>query len=132
MINKYLDFINENVIINEGSSYNPSVIYWKENVDKVLYNNWSNISISNIGGRNSSEYCINFIIDNDNKDNYYKAIIEDNGKNDLYYMEDPEPFIEKFKKEFLKNPLEYIEHMDYDPKALGDLRHIRNSNKFNL
>lgn len=129
MINKYLDFINENYIVTEGYKNNPSVIYWSENVDKVLNDDWFDISVTR---RNSPIYIINFRIgDKNTESNYYEAVLE-RGSTDIYYMENPQPFMEKFKTEFLKHPLDYVDNMKYDPKVLGDLGHIRNSNKFNL
>jgi hypothetical protein len=131
MLNKYLDFINENFNIAEGYVSHPTVIYWNENVNDVLNDEWFDISVSRYG---YPIYIIKFRIGNDKNDthNYYQAVLENKGSNDIYYMENPEPFIAKFKTEFSKHSLEYINNMKYDPKALGDLSFIRASAKFNL
>jgi len=130
MLDKYLDFINENFNITEGYVNHPSVVYWSENADSLLNDNWFDISVNRYS---PPVYIIKFRVGDNDKDqyNYYNVVIE-KGTTDTYYMENPEPFIEKFKTEFLKHPLDYIDNMKYDPKALGDLGHIRNSSKFNL
>jgi len=128
MINKYLDFINDNFNVNESFQRKSSVIYWNENVDEVLNENWSDISVSRY---NYPIYVIKFKVEG-KESNDYSVVFEGNKTRDIYYMENPEPFIKKFKEEFFKNAIEYVVNMKYDPVVLGDLEHIRNSNKFNI
>lgn len=130
MLNKYLEFINEHCSnINEGSSYNPTVIYWEDNLNEILNYNWSNISITYWS---KNIYKINFRVENNLNNNYYIGLVEDKKNNDFYYMENSTTFIEKFKTEFNSNAMNYYDNLKYVPKALGNLDHIKNASKFNV
>lgn len=126
---KYLEY----VLINEGSEKSPTYIYWKHQLKKVIDEYWLDISV--YIDKLSKKNIIKFKAGNKEYD-YYAVIIENKGSEDLFLMQDTEnvieTFIEKFKKEFWKNPDVYIKNMKYKPKCLGDLSHVELSNTFNL
>jgi len=137
MINKYLEFISENFVgVNEGSSYNPTVLYWEENLNEILNYKWYDISTDRWNGSiyrwNGSIYTINFKVDINSNPSYYIVVLENKFTSDLYYMENSEPFMKKFKNEFNSNPIEYYKNLKYIPKVLGNLDHIKNASKFNI
>ena len=119
---KYLEFLNE------GNSSNANFIYWKDQLNKIIDEDWKNISVKN-RGKNSFTY-VSFSV----KDNIFGVILESGIKEDTYYLEDgiEDIFIKKFYSEFWKSPDTYFKKMDYKPKCLGDLSHIGLSIKYNL
>ena len=134
MLYKYSDYIKENSLIKEGLETNPSILYWYSQFEKKLNENWVEISTKKF---DTDKYYINFRIENSDKYGYYKVLVERKGENDFYYMEDNEnDTITKFQKklgnEFWKKASVYVENMKYDPKFLGDLSHVRDSNKYNM
>jgi len=131
MLHNYLDYIKENFNhINEGSLSSPTSIYWEHQLNKIINNNWSNISVTKFSGK----YLINFKCDDsdDDKYSYYSVIIENKNGKDIYYMENPDRFINKFKKEFFKNETEYYKNFVYNPKCLGDIEYLKDSDKYNI
>jgi len=120
----YLKFINES-LIKEGSSSKPSYIYWNEQLKDIIDKDWNEISVSR---HSSDKYCINFKVGDDKYD-YYSVIVD---SKDNYYLESTEQFIKKFIKEFWKNATLYVKNMKYNPKCLGDLQHVKDSEKYNL
>lgn len=120
---KYLDFITE------AHNFENGTIYWNFQVDGITDKEWYDISIS----KSLPRYFINFRVkEKDEKYNYHSVIIEKKGNDDFYYMEDPTLFIKKFKEEFWKNASEYIKNFKYEPKCLGNLEHVKSTNKYNL
>ena len=127
MLYKYSDFIKED-LIKEGSSSNNTPIYWSEKIEELLDVNWSDISTTRYV---DDKYYINFKA-GEGQYNYFSVIVENKGVNDVYYMDNSDKFINKFKTEFWKNASEYVQNFIYDPKCLGDLEHVKDSNKYNL
>lgn len=137
MIRSYSDFIVEKLdLVKEGAEASPTLIYWEHRLNDILDKNWTDIVIElirtnrdNIG---KDKYLIKFKIGDDKYDSF-GALIDSN--NNLL-MEDTgnaiSKFEQKFKTEFWKNPTEYINKMDFDPKFLGDVSHIRDAGKYNL
>lgn len=128
MLYKYSDFINE------GTESRRSVIYYNLDFDKVSNDEWTEISTTRHIG---SKYTINFKAGHgkyagDGKYDYYCVLIEKKGSEDLFYLEDPTKFIEKFKVEFMKSPTEYVKNLKYSPKCLGDLSHFKIAQNYNL
>jgi hypothetical protein len=139
MLLKYLEYV-----INEGSINHSQTIYWGSLLETLLNNknesNWSEISIKPFKWQpegyhfDHHKYLINFKIGESEYD-YYSVIIEKRDNYDFYYLENIETtkkFIRKFNDEFWKNASEYVKKLDYEPKCLGDLEHVRASNKYNL
>lgn len=128
MLYKYSDFI-----IKEGSQSRPSPIYWYNQLEKILKNNWTEISINkNFVGRRDegNKYTLNFKIDGNSSYDYYLVLIDEN----KFYMEDTciPKFKEKFKTEFWKNAPEYVKNVNYSPDWLGDIEHVKDANKYNM
>ena len=119
---------NYSNFINEGADSRRTVIYYNLDFDKVSNKEWTEIAITRYIG---PKYTINFKA-GDGKYDYYCALVENNGSNDLFYMEDPTKFIEKFKSEFMKAPTEYVKKFKYNPKCLGDLSHFKIAQNYNL
>ena len=130
MIQKYSNFIKENlnIIIKEGTSSNPSILYYTDNVEEFINNIWENISTKRY---KDDKYLITFTVGNDKYDSY-GVIVQRKNNQDTYYLEDSKLFTEKFKQEFWKNASEYVKNMKYDPIILGDLEHVRETEKYNL
>ena len=118
MIYKYSDYLNE-------GKRGESVLYWDNSLDKLMNMDWKNISTVRF---TSNKYYLKFECGED-KYNKYTVLID---TNDLVYVENPEKFVQKFKKEFWENPTEYVHKFKYAPKFLGDLGGFRNANKYNL
>jgi hypothetical protein len=108
MIYKYLDYINE------SRSNDTKAVYWTSSLE--LDKNWSEITVK----RHSGDY---YLITYNYKDgdtySYNNVLFEKNNIQDIYYVENPEKFIEKFRNEFFKNVKEYKEDLKYIPKCLG-------------
>jgi len=140
MIRKYSEYLN---LISEayaGSNPNPSAIYWKSQLEKIINNDWTQISIEkyNISSIKGLSYLIKFRTGDDKYD-YHSVIVEKKGNTDFYYLEDgPDAsdidkiFCEKFKTEFWKNAHEYYKNMKYLPKCLGETGFLAASDKYNL
>ena len=125
MIHSYSDFINE------GSSSSKSPIYWNYDLVQLLEKNWSEISTTKY---DSNIYYINFKAGEDKEDKYdfFSVLVQNKTSDDVYMMDNSKPFIEKFKKEFWKNPNQYVKSLKYKPKCLGDLSHVELSDKYNM
>lgn len=138
MLYKYSDYIKENSkydLIKEGGKDSPTIIYWINQLEKILNIDWTEISTEKYTGDRNKFY-IKFYADGGSL-GYYQVLVERKGANDFYYMEDNEnntieKFQKKFSNEFWKKAGVYVEKMKYDPKFLGDLSHVRNSNKYNM
>lgn len=131
MVNNYSDFLNNNSYkINEGGENNPSVLYWDKNIKEIYDIEWKEISTTKY---TSDKYKINFKA-GEGKYDYNSVIVGKKDNEDLYYLEncDPTLFLEKFKKEFWKNASEYVKNFKYEPKALGELDHVKDSEKYNM
>ena len=135
MIHKYSDFLN---LIAEGSESKPTMIYWDYQLDKLLNENWIQISTQNFNVKKAytevkaqGKYSIKFRTDNA-ENGYYSVIVEQKGNDDILYLESSEKFIKKFTDEFYKNAVENIKKLKYEPKFLGDLEHIKMSGKYNI
>jgi hypothetical protein len=118
------------LLIKEGSKYNPSYIYYINDIKKLVKEDWTNISVTSLS-KVDERYDVKFRAGNGDYD-YFQVILENKGETDFYYLEDPELFIRKFKEEFFKNTIQYVDNMVYDPKCLGDLHHIRDAKQYNL
>ena len=130
MIYKYSDFLSKEKLIKEGSSYNPTIIYYNDEMEPLLDTEWYDLKV--VKNRPGLYNLIFRIEEKDKNYNYYLVLMNDNmGKNEIY-MDNPNNFKEKFKNEFFKKPHEYIENFKFDPKFLGDLKHIRDAGKYNL
>jgi hypothetical protein len=129
VLHNYLDFVKESLDhVNEGSEKSPTYIYWDNKLlEDLLDKEWTNITVTKL----SDKYSINFKAGNDQY-NYYGVIVANKNGNDFFYLEHPEKFIPKFKNEFWKKAYEYVKNMKYDPKCLGSLQHVRDSEKYNL
>ena len=108
-------------------------LYYKHQLDKILDTEWRNISTV----RNSYENNIKFETgkEEDAKDGYeYSVLFEGFGnEHEILIEEDALPlFIKKLKEEFYKNPEEYSRNFKIDPKILGDVRHYRETEKYNM
>ena len=108
MIYKYLDYIIE------SRSNNEKAVYWARSLE--LNKNWTEISVKRHSG---DYYLISYNYDNGDTSSYNNIILEKNNNQDIYYVENPEEFIEKFKTEFFKNTKEYKDKLKYIPKCLG-------------
>ena len=131
MISKYSDFLNLKIDkINESGINNPTIIYWQRAFKEISDKDWTEISTTKYS---NEKYKINFKTGDDKYD-YYSVLIENKGGEDFYYLENSDPtlFLEKFKKEFWKNPSEYVKNFKYEPKVLGDLEHVKATDKYNL
>ena len=130
MLHNFFEYVS---LIKEGAS-RDSIIYWKAQLEEILDQEWYEIKTEKRAGKNN--YIYFRVKDKDEKYNFYSVITEKVAEKDkdIFYMEDDTSnmFIEKFKKEFWKNPHEYIKDMKYHPKCLGDLGHVEMSNKFNM
>lgn len=121
MIRNYFDFIKE------GHNSSDSPIYWSESLEKLINEDWTEISTKHYS---DDIYFINFKAGNDRYD-YYSVLA--NKSDDTYLMDNPENFIQKFRTEFWKDPAKYIENMKrFKPKCLGDLSHVELSSKYNI
>jgi len=141
MLYKYSDYIKDISLIEEGSTERPDVIYWINQLEKIINVDWTDISTYEYSKRSNKFYIKFKAFENDGDKKeiyaYYSVLIEKKGNNDIYYMEDnennvSEKFKKKLNKEFFKNASEYVKNMAYDPKCLGDLSHVRTSNKYNI
>lgn len=127
---KYSDFI-----IKEGSINKPQAIYWQHSLEEFLNKEWSEISVEHF---QKPKYIIKFrVVEKDKSTdyNYYSVIIEKRANDDFYYLENQETikkFIKKFSDEFWKNASKYVDKLKYEPRCLGDLEHVRATNKYNL
>lgn len=125
MIRSYSDYTN----LNESSSNSPENIYYNEQYEKLLGNEWTEFSSSRYSG---TIYELKFKA-GPNKDDYYQVLIEKNyGGDDFYYMQDSKQFQEKLKNEFWKNPELNYKNLKYSPKCLGDTAYLKVSDKYNL
>ena len=130
MLSNYSNFINYN-LIKEGSSDRPETIYWGYQLKDLLVKDWTEISTS----RYTDNKCLVKFRSGPDKYDFCAVIFEaKNIGGDFYYMEDnvSEKFIKKFKAEFWKNASEYVKKLQYSPKCLGDLSHVRDAEKYNL
>lgn len=126
MLHKYSDYI---ILVKEGSKSNSQVLYWKSQIDKLLNKEWSEISSKRHSG---GIYNLEFRA-GDGEYDYYNILVEKKGpSSEFYYMEDPTNFIKKLNIEFWKRPDIYYKNLKYAPKALGDISHLKDSEKFNL
>lgn len=128
MLYRYSDFI-----LKENMS-NAKHLYWNnETFEEALNKDWTEIKITEEKG-NTNLYDISFRIGPDKYD--VCAVILDNRDRKENYLLNGEDmikeFIQKFKTEFWKNASEYIKNMDYDPKCLGDVEHVRNAENYNM
>lgn len=102
-------------------------IYYKSQLDKAMDKEWSEIS--------TTRDTIKFDASTTEDGYTYSVFFKRGYSEDKYYLEEiaiPK-FIEKFKKEFSKNPEKYIKNFKYDPKCLGDdLGIYRDTEKYNL
>jgi hypothetical protein len=131
MVNNYSDFLKFNSDkINEGGINRPGILYWNRSLKQIYDKDWTEISTTRYSG---VKYMINFKA-GDGQYDYYSVIVEDKNGKDFYYLEnsDPTVFLEKFKKEFWKNASEYVKNFKYEPRVLGDLEHVKNSDIYNL
>lgn len=125
MIRSYSDYTN----LNESSSNSPENIYYNEQYEKFLDNEWSDFSSSRYSG---TIYELKFKA-GPNKDDYYQVLIEKNyGGDDFYYMQDSKKFQEKLKNEFWKAPEVNYKNLKYSPKCLGDTAYLKASDNYNL
>ncbi len=124
MVYRYYDFIKE-------SASNARAIYWDNN-DFILALNsdWTEIKIE--GKRFSKYYSIVFRV-GPNKYDIQSAILDKDMEEFIFSKKDmSEKFKQKFYKEFWKNAPEYVNNMAYDPKFLGDVKHVRDAAKYNM
>lgn len=127
MIRNYLDYIN---LINEaytGSNPTPKSIYWNNQLEDIMNNEWTQISITRFS---SNLFEIKFRT-GEEKFDYHSVLVE---KGDKYLLEDniSEKFQEKLKTEFWKAPQDYYKNIKYAPKCLGDISHIADVEKYNM
>jgi len=135
MIHKYSEYLN---LISEaytGSNPNPSSIYWKSELEDVINNDWTQISVDryNNSDMKGTGYLIKFRT-GDEKYDYKSVIVEKKGTTDFYYLEDglDKIFCEKFKTEFWKAAQEYHKNMKYMPKCLGETEFLKDADKYNI
>lgn len=128
MLHNFSQYVN---LINEGSSNNHTILYWKSQFEDVINKDWYDIKTDRIGDKYSIKFRIS---DKDEKYNYFSVILENKNGKESFYVEndDSKIFVEKFKKEFWNNPQEYIKNMKYHPKCLGDLSPVTTAGKFNM
>ncbi len=103
-------------------------IYYDRSLTEILDKDWTEIS--------TLRDTITFEVgdSDDSKDGYEYSVFFERGYNDEYYLEKSAipKFVEKFKKEFNKNPELYVKNFKYDPKCLGDIDMYRDVEKYNL
>lgn len=128
MIYKYSDFLSSEKLINEGSSYRPTLIYYNDELK--IDREWYELKVEK---NRPGLLNIRFRVKNqDEAYNYYFVLLKhDLGKEEIY-MDNSDKFKEKFKHEFFKNAHEYIKDFKWEPKFLGDLQHVKDSGKYNL
>jgi len=129
MLKTYTSFITK---INEGSDSSPTIIYWDHQLVDVLDKEWTNITVK-ILTHSSNIYTIGFKAGNEKYD--YYGVLFDSSSNSLL-VQDTHNVDSKFQKklniEFWKNAVEYSKNMDFDPKFLGDVSHIRDAERYNM
>jgi len=107
-------------------------LYYESALDGILKEEWSELSTSKTTEANT----IQFETGGDRVEKGYKYSVFFDGygfENDIYLEETAIPkFIDKFKKEFMKNPEKYVKNFKRDPKFLGDLEQFRETQKYNL
>jgi hypothetical protein len=119
MIYKYLDYISE------SRSNDLKAAYWSGSLE--LDKNWVEISVKRHSG---DYYLISYNYNNGDRYSYNNVLLE---KGDIYYVSNPEKFIEKFKTEFFKHTKEYKEELKYIPKCLGLTKdQLNNLEKYNF
>lgn len=126
MIRDYSGFVN---LIKEGSSYNPTTIYWKSQFENVAKFEWKNIQTKNY---NYTHYEIIFESEEENY-NFYDFLIEKNSE--TFLVDDninTQDIKDKLKHAFWENAQENIKNLKYKPKFLGDLEHVEKADKYNL
>ncbi|MCF7866766.1 hypothetical protein K9L67_05995 [Candidatus Woesearchaeota archaeon] len=119
-------------LFENSRRYNKN-LYWKHQLDDILNTEWRNISTSRGSDANTIKFETGKI--EDEKDGYnYSVFFEGYGnENDILIEEEALPlFIKKFREEFYKHPVEYSRNFKKDPKILGDVRHYRESEKYNM
>lgn len=129
MIHKYTDFA-----LYEGSSSNPTIIYWNEQLKPLLNKNWTEISTKK-WVQERTYFILNFKASEGDYP-YYGVIISPFFRNskEEFLMEDSVEieFIKKFKTEFWKMPQNYYKNLEYEPLCLGDLQHVKDAEKYNM
>jgi hypothetical protein len=130
MLDKYNKFINNNIILEGGSSSNPEIIYWNKQMNEIKNDTWLDFSID-VYSRTDKIYYINFKTQK-SEYNYYRVLLISTPGKDTYTLEDSSFFVKKFYTEFWKNAAEYIKNFKYKPKCLGDLSHVEASTKYNM
>lgn len=130
MLDKYNKFINNNIILEGGTSSSPENLYWNKQIEEIKNDTWSNFSIG-IHSRTDDVFYITFKTQKPEY-NYYKVLFIGKNGIDTYILEDSSFFIKKFYTEFWKNAAEYVKNFKYKPKCLGDLSHVEISSKYNI
>ena len=121
MIYKYIEYIKETI------NNRPTILYYDNDDFKVvLDNNWDKFFIENID-KKKKLYLIKMLINN----NYYGVIIQNLGEEDLFFIEKPEKFKNKFISEFNKKPNNY-KNFEYYPKIIPDIEKYKKIDEFNL
>lgn len=116
MIHNY----NEYILLQEGSSNGHANLYKDDNDFKDTINKeWSELSISMAAGASYNIYKLKFHAGDDKYD-YFSVLIENDGNDDIYYLEDglAEKFKVKFKQEFERN-IDDWRKFKYIPKCLN-------------
>lgn len=124
MLHGYSDFVE---LIKEGSSSNPTSIYWKSQLKNILQFEWKKFKTK----RYTDYYEIIFEA-GDGLYDHYEFLID---KNENLLVEDnidEQSVKNKIKSDFWKNAQENVEDLKYEPKFLGDLDPIRNASKYNM
>lgn len=127
MLRNYSDYINY-TIIKEASEPSPTEIYWDRQVEELLDRDWENIS-TNLYAQTIK--IIKFRAGSGKYD-YYSVLFEKSGDNDEYFLQNSDKFIKKFTIEFWKNAQEYVKNFKFEPKCLGDLSSVKNTEKYNI
>ncbi len=104
-----------------------SNLYYESQLDEIIKKDWKELSAS----RDFLKF--------ETTDYVYTVIFEGScDENEIFLEETAIPkFIEKFKKEFMKDPEKYSQNFNVtrfrrDPKFMGDLSHFRETEKYNM
>jgi hypothetical protein len=125
MIRDYSGFVD---LIKEGSSSNPTTIYWKQQLNEIINNEWKNIKTKRYNG---TYYEIAFE-SGEGSYNCYEFLFDDK---EYFYVEDninTQDIKDKLKDDFWKNAQENVKNLKYKPKFLGDLEYVEKADKYNL
>lgn len=120
---RYSDYV-----LNEGSRTNPTVVYWNDQLEKLLKDEWRDISIEK---EKMKLYKLKFRSAGESDYNFYQVLLNTE-TGEEYLMENPKLFLEKFNTEFWKDAPKYVEQLAYTPKFLGDVQHVKDAKKYNL